>query len=124
MTATIGTLSEFIAEKETISAYLERVELFFTANGIEEDKQSLVLLWHPYNDTPLAGVPYFPHQQHTAFLSSFLLHRGDIRDTFPVAPPFNFSVFFSAAIDWAISIAFAKNKLNLDNSHLMFKFAN
>ena len=39
MTATIGKLSEFIPEKETISAYLERVELFFNTNGIEEDKQ-------------------------------------------------------------------------------------
>ena len=28
MTATIGTLSEFILEKETISAYLECVEIF------------------------------------------------------------------------------------------------
>ena len=44
MTATIGTLSEFIPEKETISAYLERVELFFTANGIGEEKQPPVLL--------------------------------------------------------------------------------
>ena len=44
MTATIGTLSEFIPEKETISAYLEFVELFFTANGIEEGKQLPVLL--------------------------------------------------------------------------------
>ena len=40
MTATIGKLSEFSPEKEKICAYLERVELFFTANGIEEDKLS------------------------------------------------------------------------------------
>ena len=32
---TIGKLSESSPEKETISAYLERVELFFQANGIE-----------------------------------------------------------------------------------------
>ena len=44
MTATIGKLSEFIPEKETISAYLEHVELFFAANGIEGDEQVLALL--------------------------------------------------------------------------------
>ena len=44
MTATIGTLSKFIPEKETISAYLEHMELFFTTNRIEEEKQSPVLL--------------------------------------------------------------------------------
>ena len=41
MTATIGKLSP---EKEKICAYLEHVELLFTANGIEEDKQVPALL--------------------------------------------------------------------------------
>ena len=52
ITAIIGTLSEFIQEKETISAYLECVELFFTANNIEKGKQSPVLL------TAIGGETY------------------------------------------------------------------
>lgn len=52
MTATIGKLSEFSPEKETISSYLERVELFFDANGIEESKQVPALL------TAIGGQTY------------------------------------------------------------------
>ena len=43
-TTTIGTLTEFKSESEQIEAYLERVQLFFDANTIEEDKQVAVLL--------------------------------------------------------------------------------
>ena len=43
-TTTIGTLTEFKPESEKIEAYLERVQLFFDANTIEEDKQVAVLL--------------------------------------------------------------------------------
>ena len=43
-TTTIGTLTEFKPESEKIEAYLERVQLFFDANTIEEDKQIAVLL--------------------------------------------------------------------------------
>ena len=49
---TIGNLSEFSPEKETISAYLERVELFFQANGKEEAKQVPALL------TAIGGETY------------------------------------------------------------------
>ena len=52
MTATIGKLSEFSPEKEKISSYLERVELFFDANGIEESKQVPALL------TAIGGQTY------------------------------------------------------------------
>ena len=41
---TIGTLTEFKPESDKIEAYLERVQLFFDANGIKDDKQVVVLL--------------------------------------------------------------------------------
>jgi len=43
-TNTIGNITEFKPESEKIEAYLERVQLFFEANGIKEDKQVPVLL--------------------------------------------------------------------------------
>ena len=52
MTTTIGILPEFSSEKEKITAYLERVELFFEANGIEDNKQVPVLL------TAIGGETY------------------------------------------------------------------
>ena len=42
--ACLGRVNEFIPEKETISAYLERVDMFFLANDINEDKKVPVLL--------------------------------------------------------------------------------
>ena len=39
-----GKLSEFHPEAESISAYLERVELFFTANSIADDKKVAVFV--------------------------------------------------------------------------------
>ena len=42
--ARLGQVNEFNGEKETISAYLERVEMFFLANHIYEDKKVPVLL--------------------------------------------------------------------------------
>ena len=42
--ARLGRVNEFVPEKETISAYLERVEMFFLANDIGEDKKVPVLL--------------------------------------------------------------------------------
>ena len=49
---TIGYLSKILLEKVTISAYLEHVALFFTANGIGEDKQVPALL------TAIGGETY------------------------------------------------------------------
>ena len=37
--STFGQSQEYRAEVENISSYLERVELFFTANGVAEDKR-------------------------------------------------------------------------------------
>ena len=39
----LGQLSAFQQDSDTISAYLERVQIFFNANGIEEDKQKVAI---------------------------------------------------------------------------------
>ena len=49
---TIGKLSEVLPEKETIAAYLECVELFFTANRIAENNYVPALL------TAIGGETY------------------------------------------------------------------
>ena len=47
--AKFGHLQEFDTDLEPITAYLERVELYFSANGIGEDKKLLArsYLWWP-----------------------------------------------------------------------------
>ena len=42
--ATVGHIEEFNPEKERTSAYVERVELFFVANNVEDGKQIATLL--------------------------------------------------------------------------------
>ena len=37
----LGHLSAFQQESDTISAYLERVQIFFDGNGIKEDKEKV-----------------------------------------------------------------------------------
>ena len=49
---TIDKLSEFLPEKETIAADLERLELFFAANRVAENKQVPALL------TAIGGETY------------------------------------------------------------------
>ena len=39
-----GRLNEFDVENETVTAYLERVELYFDANDVADDKKVPVLL--------------------------------------------------------------------------------
>ena len=41
---TFGRISEFVVEEERISAYLERVELYFGANDIANEKKVAILL--------------------------------------------------------------------------------
>ena len=41
---TFGTLSEYQAEAESFSTYVERVKIFFAANDVPEDKQLPVFL--------------------------------------------------------------------------------
>ena len=43
--ATVGRIEEFNSDNERISAYLERVELYFIANGVTEEKQVATLLF-------------------------------------------------------------------------------
>ena len=43
-TATIGCMQEFNLDNETITAYLERFNLFVSVNGIAEEKQASTLL--------------------------------------------------------------------------------
>jgi 5-hydroxyisourate hydrolase-like protein (transthyretin family) len=42
--ARLSHINEFDSEKETISAYLERVEMFFQANDVKTEKRVPVLL--------------------------------------------------------------------------------
>ena len=42
--ATLGHIGKFELTEENISAYLEHVELFFTANGIKDKKKVAMLL--------------------------------------------------------------------------------
>ena len=42
--ATYGKLKEFEPDNEKISSYLERVELYFTANDIAAEKKVVILL--------------------------------------------------------------------------------
>ena len=44
MATTIGQIQEFQPDNENFSSYIERVQLFFTANDIAEDKKIAVLL--------------------------------------------------------------------------------
>ena len=37
--ARLGRVNEFVPEKETISVYLERIDMFFLANVIREEKK-------------------------------------------------------------------------------------
>ena len=44
MAAIIGSIGEFIPENETITSYLERVQLFMDANSVKREKEVPVLL--------------------------------------------------------------------------------
>ena len=41
---TFGQLSEFLAESERVLSYLKRVELYFLANNVQDDKKVAVFL--------------------------------------------------------------------------------
>ena len=44
MVTTTGQIQEFQPDVESFSSYVERVQLFFTANDIADDKRVAVLL--------------------------------------------------------------------------------
>ena len=64
---TIGSMQPFNETIETFTNYIERLELFFIANGIEEDKQkaSLLSLVGPKTYQLLRGLtsPEKPHEK-------------------------------------------------------------
>ena len=80
-TTTIGILTEFKPESEKIEAYLERVQLFFDANTIKEDKQVAVLLTVIGSSTYalLTSLlsPYKPHEKSFAELAETLRRHFD-----------------------------------------------
>ena len=43
-TGQVGHIGEFVPEVENVSAYLERLQLYITANSIPEEKKVSVLL--------------------------------------------------------------------------------
>ena len=43
-TTLLGTLNEFRPDNESIKNYLERVQLYFTANGVNDGKQVAIFL--------------------------------------------------------------------------------
>ena len=66
--ATFGRLEEFNPRKETISSYLERIELYFLANEIAEKKQVAVFLsvigGQMYSLLRNLLAPAKPHEQN------------------------------------------------------------
>ena len=42
--SSIGHIAPFVSEEEKIGTYLERIQLFFVANAVEDDKKVAVLL--------------------------------------------------------------------------------
>ena len=60
MALTFGQIQEFSPEDETIGAYLERVELYFQANGVAEGRRVAAFL------SIIGGKNYIhPSSQHT-----------------------------------------------------------
>ena len=80
-TNNIGTLNEFKPESDKIEAYLERVQLFYNANGIKDDKQVAVLLTGIGSSTYalLSSLiaPRKPHKKSFAELTETLCHHFD-----------------------------------------------
>ena len=68
---TIGQLPAFQADNERITDYLERVQLFYEANGIEEGKQVPVLLTYALLSNLLA--PQKPGTKSFDELSAILM---------------------------------------------------
>ena len=59
-TSVIGTLTEFNPEDQDVASYLEKVELFFEANNIAEEKKVAVFL------TAVGQKTYKILRQHSA----------------------------------------------------------
>ena len=74
--AVIGSMREFNPESEKISAYLERMTIYFSANDIAEAKQAAVLLTvigpQTYSLLRSLTAPDLPHDKAYAALSALL----------------------------------------------------
>ena len=80
-TTTIGRMQEFNPDNETISAYLERFNLFVTVNGIEEGKQvsALLLVLGLRHYSLIRGLvsPHKPETKTLAELTDILTKHYD-----------------------------------------------
>ena len=80
-TSTVGSLAEFKPDSERIEAYLERVQLFFDANGIKDDKQVAILLTvigsNIYALLSSLLAPTKPREKSFQELSETLRHHFD-----------------------------------------------
>ena len=80
-TTTIGRMQEFNPDSETISAYLERFNLFVTVNGIEEGKQvsALLLVLGLRHYSLIRGLvsPHKPETKTLAELTDILTKHYD-----------------------------------------------
>ena len=74
--AQTNLFKEFVPENEPISAYLERMELFFLAHGVDADKQVAVLLSNigskPYGVLRSLAVPKTPKELKYADVEKIL----------------------------------------------------
>ena len=80
-TRTIGQMHEFQPERETVTAYLERFQLFVSANAIEDDKMvpTLLTVVGPKHYSLLRGLvsPALPKEKSYDELSELLTKHYD-----------------------------------------------
>ena len=92
-TVVYGRMQSFVPSTESISAYLERLDLYFTANGIESEKQVPVLLTviGPENYTLLRGLvaPAAPKDKTLEELKASLTNHFEPK-TLVIAERFRF----------------------------------
>ena len=92
-TVTYGTIKEFDPTVETITAYLERLQLYFAANGVAEEKKVPVLLTvvGPKVYTLLRGLlaPALPKEKSYADLEKALTNHYEPKPLV-IAERFNF----------------------------------
>ena len=97
-TAPVGTLNEFNSSTESITAYLERVDLYFAANSIEDNKKVATFLSvvgpsvysilrdlfapNPLKDQPLKDIykklkGHFEPTKRTTIVERYHFHKRD-----------------------------------------------
>ena len=71
--ATVGKLDEFVPERESLTAYVERAELYFEANKIEERRRVPVFLSILGRHTPFYA-PAKPKDKEFSEIVGILVH--------------------------------------------------